>query len=216
MVMVITFDDFYNADDYNKFIEAAKFNKVKFSEYVLAQPPYYHCIEIDDKNAPSFLKYTNLKTQRYFAMCSKIVPRYPEEVSMLKRRTSDGNQAISKFIENDVLREARNQKFVCAFKFTAKKILDYSIGFPDKLFILGMKNGYKIGVCFNSYIQNVVPQSDMFVVTSNDYVREVGMFEMLINNNWAPKFKLTHKTLVSAYCENGKIFQISRPIITFS
>lgn len=214
--MVITFDDYYNAEQYNQFIDAAKFNKVKFDEYVLAQSPYYHCVEINDKNVPSFLKYTIMKTQRYFAMCSKIVPRYPEEAVMLKRRTSDGTQAIAKFIENDVLREARSQKFVCAFKFTAKKILDYSIDFSDKLYILGMKNGYKIGVCFNPYIQNIVPISDMFVITSCDYVREVGMFEMLINNNWAPKFKLTHKTLISAYCEGGKIFQIPRPIITFS
>lgn len=213
---VFTFDEHYDAFEYNQFILNAKTNNIPFTEYILAHPPFYHCIEVNDNDLPKFLRYDTIKTQRYYALCSKIVPRYPEEAARLKRLLADGNRNITKFIENDVLKQAKNQQYTCVFKFTAKKIVELSLDIPSKIYLLGLKAGYRIGVCFNPFIQNLIPTSDIIVSEYKENLQNVGELEMMINNNYQPKKKLTHKTLVSAFAKDGKFFQIERPIIKFA
>lgn len=210
----ISFDNYYKQSEYNRFILSAYNNNVKYEEFISIRTPFAWWIKVDDENLPKFLDYDETKDTKW--LVSKIKARYPNEEVILKRRDNDPKQDIRKFIENDVLEKARTEKFVCVFYFQGNKIRDYSVGFKDKIYILGLKGAYRIGVCFNPYIQDIVEPSTIILIEKDGDYRNVGEIEQRINYVWKPNIKLTHKTLESSYYYNGDIKLIHRPIIKLS
>lgn len=207
----ISFDNYYKQTEYNRFLLGAFNNDIKFREFVSIRPPYNFWLEIDDKNVPKFLDYDETKDTKYFV--SKVIPRYPNEEFILRRKDNDPKTDIRRFIENDVLAKATKEDFVCVFIFQGMKIKDYSREIDSKLYILGMKGAYRVGVCFNPYIQNIVNPSDIILAVDDKDFRGPGEIEQRINYLWKPQFKLTHKTLESSYFYRGEYYMINRPII---
>ena len=210
----ISFDNYYKQSDYNRFILSAFNNGINFREFISIKPPYNWWIEIDDKDIPKFLDYDETKDTRWFV--SKIIPRYPNEEFLLRRKDNDPKTDIKRFIENDVLEMATREDFVCVFIFQGNKIRDYSTQIDDKLYILGQKGNYKVGVSFNPFIQNIINPADIILTIDDGDYRNSGEIEQRINYLWKPQLKLYNKTLESSYCYKGNYFPIHRPIIKIS
>lgn len=210
----ISFDNYYSKSEYNRFLISAFNNSVNVQEYISIKPPYNWWLAIDDKDVPKFLDYDETKDTRYFV--SKIVPRYPNEEFILRRKDNDPKSDVRRFIENDVLSMATKEKFVCVFVFQGTKIRDYSKEIDSKLYILGQKGMYKVGVCFNPYIQNVVIPSDIILTVEDNDWRGQGEIEQRINYLWKPQLKLSNKTMESSYFYKGEYNMIQRPIMKIS
>lgn len=210
----ISFDNYYKQSDYNNFIMSAFNNGVQFKEYISIKPPYNWWLAINDENVPKFLDYDETKDTRFFV--SKITPRYPNEEFILRRKDNDPKTDIRRFIENDVLAMATKEKFVGVFIFQGTKIREYSTQIDAKLYILGQKGMYKVGVCFNPYIQNVVDPADMILTINDGDWRGQGEIEQRINYLWKPQLKLSNKTIESSYFYKGEYNMIHRPLIKLS
>lgn len=206
----ISFDEYYTRTQYNSFLMSAANNNVKFTEFIKIRPPFNFVLRIDDKDIPKFLDYELEKENRW--LVSKMIARYPNEEFQLRRKDNDPKQEITRFVENDVLSLARVKPFVCVFYFSGNNLLEWSDLIQDKIYILGLKGGFKIAVTFNKLILNVIEHNTIILIEEDGDFRGVGEIEQRVNYLWKPKEKITHKTLESMYYDKGKFYPIQRPL----
>ena len=213
----ITFDPYYSKSKFNSFLMSAFNNSVELKVMCSIRPPYYFYLQVNDSDVPRFLNYEELKTSDLKYLNNILIPRYPNEEFILRRKDNDGKMSFERFISNDVLLQAKTEKFVMFFKFQGNKLKDYSRNLPNtKFYLLGTKAGYKIGVCFNPLARVVVdPTEIIFIEETGDY-RNPGELESRFNYSWKPNLKLENKTFESSYYLNGTINLINKPVITLS
>ena len=213
-MIYISFDKFYSNKEYNKFVLGAFNNGIKFTEFISIRPPYYWWVRIKESDLPNFLDYEKTHDTRY--LCSKIIPRYSSEEFNLSRKDNTPKQEFKSFIENDVLKIARKQDFICVFFFQGLRIKDYSEKINSKVWVLGLKGDYRIGICFDSNILKYIDKSNIILIEDSGDYRQVGELEARINYVWKPDLKLTHKTMESSYFLKGEYKMIDYPIIKIS
>ena len=213
----ITFDPYYTKTQFNSFLMSAFNNNIDAKVMCSIRPPYNFYLKINDQDVPKFLDYDELKTTELRFLNNILIPRYPNEEFILRRKENDPKTSFERFISNDVLMKAKTEKFVMFFKFQGNKLKDYSKELPNtKFYLLGTKAGYKIGVTFNPLSKAIIEGSDIiFVEETGDY-RNPGELEARFNYSWKPLEKLENKTFESSFCLNGQINLINKPLITLS
>lgn len=213
----ITFDPYYPKSSFNSFLLSAFNNFVDYKVMCLIKPPYYFYLQINDKDTPKFLDYDELKTSELRYLNNIMIPRYPNEEFILRRKDNDPKIAFERFISNDVLLQAKTEKFVMFFKYQGQRIKDYSKALPkSKFYILGTKAGYKIGVSFDINSKIIVNPSDIILTEETGDYRQPGELEARFNYAWKQTEKLDNKTFESSYYLNGEVSLINKPIISLS
>ena len=116
----ISFDDYYDVQQYNEFITAAKNNKVEYFEYISARPPYNWYIKIDEKDVPTFINFEYISSSHLKFLSNIMKPRRSNEVTKLLRRQTDNPKDFEKFISPKELIEARDSEYLMFFNHSTK------------------------------------------------------------------------------------------------
>jgi len=217
----ITFDPYYNVNEYNNFITAAKNNKVPFEEFVRIKPPHNRYLMINPKDLPKFVNYDIATKPDKTWLVSVVKPVQNNEAYYLKRRPG---QDISYFnyILPEPLKNMHEENYVCVFRgYDQTEISQYSqrLGKGTKIFRWGKTDikGYNVFVCFNRYIKGLVSSTrvlleydNMGINTKNKVPAHPGYIEQELNYKILVQEKLINKTFLLEYYEDGKRFPLTK------
>jgi len=212
----IGFDEYYDIEQYNEFLVAAKNNKVKFEEFLSIKPPHQRFLWIDKDNLPNFLNYDEATESEKRWLISTVKPVLPNEAYKLYRRPGEDIKYL-KYITPKPLENLKNEDYIMVFKaFDYQKIQKISkkLG-KSKIFKWGRaeKKGYNIYFCFNPYIKNYVESSEILLeygLENKPMPDDSGELEYRLNYKILVREKLLNKTYNLPYHSNGKYNPLNR------
>lgn len=208
----ITFDPYYEADEYNDFLTAASNNGIDYSEYISVKSPYLWYVQLDIDDAPRFINYDLLSSSAEKFIVNKMRPRYPNEAYALLRRNTDNPKDIERFVSPKPLVEAKKQDYVCFFKhFNKNELLKISreLGETKIWKLAKTKHKGTIYMTFNPYIKGQIPLDYIFFEkTSKGQFNKLGQLEYELNHKHLVTEKLDGKGLELEYFQNGKYFPL--------
>ena len=166
----ITFDNYYNVNNYLSFLAAAKNNGVKYEEFLRIRPPHKRFIMIDPKDVPTFLDYDKATSSDMRWLISLVKPIRPNEAYYLQRREG---QDISYFnyILPKPLQKMHEEDYVMVFKaWDMTELTQWSkkLG-KSNIYKWGHADlkGFNIYVCFNPYINGFIPSDRVLLEYDN-------------------------------------------------
>jgi len=224
--MYITFDPYYNVDEYNSFKVAARNNGIEYEEYMRIRPPIKRYLKIKDKrDLPSFVNYDFATTSDIKWLVSTVKAVQPNEEYLLRRREGKDIQYWD-YILPYKLRDAHKEDYIMVFKsmdFTEMAQISKKMG-DTKIYKWGKAKikKYNIYYCFNPYIKGFVEQRNMLM----EYGKEAATSQALHHDTVVPKIKgdleynlnhfvlvkekLEDKTYESEFWQDGKIHPLKR------
>jgi len=223
----ITFDEYYDTNMFNSFLQAAKNNNIEYRTFVSIKPPYKWHIKLEDKkDLPKFINFDYSTKSEIRWLVSTIRPVDPKEAFLLKRRPGEDNTFI-KFIAPLPFRAFKKKKYFVAFKnwdFAEMRAISTKLG-KVKIYKWGKGKikRYNIWYCFNPMIKQFIPSNDRFLLEFGKEAlnspaqwsdltmpENYGMLEYYLNTNVLIKEKLEDKYLEAPYWYNGKYFPLKK------
>lgn len=207
--MFVTFDNYYEIDEYNEFIQAAKNNNIQFTEYISIRAPYNWYVKVD--TLPQFVNYEVSTPKDDKWLVSKMLARYPNEEYLLQRRI--GNNVIEKYISPEPLIRARTAQYWMIFKSGGHtELMKISENIEsEKLYVLGKARGYFLILTFNKYFQSFIHKN--FILLEKETTGQYGNpgeIEQALNYKILVKEKLENKTMELPYYQGGKYYPLKR------
>lgn len=211
--MLITFDPYYTITSYNNFLQAAKDNKLQFTEYISTITPYYWYIDVPEKYLPVFVKYKKCSKAEERWLVAKLVPLFANEEFNLKRRETDKLANFEKFTTPKVFRTLRHKDYACVFRYKREQdLLEISRESGIKIWTVGEAKGWKLALCFSKYIKNYIPLDFIILEKkSKEEFSKPGEFEVELNYKKFVNDKLKNKYVEYPYYEDGKYYPLSMP-----
>lgn len=207
-LIYITFDPYYEADEYNDFLTAASNNGIEYNEFISVKPPYLWYVQLDIDDAPRFVNYDLLSSSAEKFIVNKMRPRNPNEAYQLLRRNTDNSKDIERFVSPKPFIEAKKQDYVCFFKaFNKNELLKLSTALGNSKIWKVAKTKHKgtIYMTFNPYIKGLIPQDYIFFEKTNKgEFNKVGQLEYELNHKHLVTEKLDGKGMELEYFQNGK------------
>lgn len=202
--MVITFDEFYDVQESNGFINNLIDNNIEFSTYILTRSPYYWFYEVADKYKPVFLKYSEATSTDIRLMLPKIRIVAPPDYNYL-RRISKNPSDIEKYISPNIFKKAKNSDYFCCFKYSSISYINGISNLGFKIYIYPKKvREWNIAFCFDRDIRDVIMKSSIvFEKTKASDFSRIGEIELYLNNRVFISDKLRFKVRYMPYSENG-------------
>jgi hypothetical protein len=203
----ISTDMYYDTNTYNDIIQALKNNKVPYKEFISTKVPYNWYINTDE--LPKFINYDLANSNQERFLVSKVQPLRANEEYVLKRRETDGSsqEALNKFIYNDVFKNVINKYALC-FRYKSKQeLFEITRNIPAKIYLIGTyKNGWKLAITYNKYIKAEI--SPDYVVLEKDAkeMNALGEFELMINYLGLKKKDKIIKYTETPYIKGGKYY----------
>ena len=209
----ITFDPFYETDQYNEFLTAAKNNHIEYDEFISVRAPYYWYVEIELDDAPRFVNYDLLTSTQEKFIVNKMKARMPNEAYLLLRRKTDNPRDIERFISPKPLIQSRKESNVIVFKSMNKNnLLEISRKLGNtKIWKLGelKKKKYKIYMTFNPYVLSFISRDDVLIEKKNkNEYKGVGELEYELNHKVLVVEKIDEKTMELEYYREGKFYPL--------
>jgi len=222
----ITFDRYYDVDEYLSFLTSAKNNGIEYEEYIKIRPPFLRYIKLQNKNdLPSFVNFDFATSSEIKWLVSTIKPVQPNQEYLLRRR--DGKDvSYWDYILQEPMKNATKKDYMMVFKsndFTEMAQISKKLG-DSKIYKWGKAKikGFKIYYCFNPYIQGIVQSRNVLLNygknlvpsyalrTESQIPKVKGDIEFQLNYYVLVKEKLENKTLEAEYWSNGKIYPLPR------
>lgn len=220
----ITFDDYYEVDEYNSFLTAAKNNDVFYQEFIKIRPPYKRFIRLQStKYLPAFVNYEFATSSDVKYLVSTVKPVQPNEEYILRRRPGK-DVSYWDYIMPKPLENMHNEDYIMVFKawdMTELNEISKKLG-KTKIYKWGEADikGYKIYVCFNPYIKGFIPETrvlmefgeiaDSGLKHEKKVPKTKGEIEYMLNYFVLVKEKLENKTVLLEYHTNGKKVPLKR------
>ena len=217
-LLYITFDDYYEVDDYNAFLTAAKNNRIQYEEYIKIKPPYKRFLRLESiKDIPKFVNFEYADNSDIKFLISTVKPVRPNEEYILRRRPGK-DVSYWDYIMPEPLEEVHKKDYIMVFKaqdMTELNKISKKLG-SSKIYKWGKadRKGYKIYICFNPYIKGLVSSSkvlmefgegaDSGLKHDKSIPSQRGELEYLLNYFVLVVEKLENKTVQLEYHENGK------------
>lgn len=209
----ITFDNYYNVDQYNEFLSAAKNNNIEYEEFLRIRAPFNRYLYIEESNVPKFLNYDLAAANDIKWLVSIVKPVRNNEAYLLRRREGQ-DVSYFNYILPIPLKDAHTKKYIMFFKGQDISVLNqYSSQIHGvKIYKLGRADlkGFNIYFCYSKYIQGVVPKTKVLLEFDGDVPQTPGDLEYLLNVKVLVKEKLMNKTLELDYHLDGKYVPIKK------
>lgn len=207
-LVYITFDPYYEADEYNDFLTAASNNGIDYKEFISVKSPYMWYIQLDMDDAPRFINYDLLSSSAEKFIVNKMLPRDPSEAYKLLRRNTDNQKDIERFVSPKPLVDAKKEEYVCFFKaFNKNELLNLSreLGHTKIWKLAKTKHKGTIYMTFNPYIKGLIPSDNIFFEkTSKGQFNKLGQLEYELNHKHLVTEKLDGKGMELEFYQNGK------------
>lgn len=212
----ITFDPYYDVNQYNEFIAAAKNNYIEYVEFISIRSPYNWYIQIDIDDVPRFLNYDVMGSNHERFLVNRVRPRYSNEAYKLVRRETDNPKDFERFTSSKPLIEAKDEAYVCFFKvFNKEELLSVSKELGNaKIWKVGDKTERKgyVYMTFNPYIKGLIPQGNILLEkNSKGEYNKAGELEYTLNYKILVNEKLDGKGIELEYFQNGKLYPLKSP-----
>jgi len=215
MDIFITFDNYYDVNTYNSFIQASKNNNIYISEYINIKPPYNRHIKLNSKtDLPKFINYDFSTKSEIRWLVSVIKPVDTRESFLLKRIPGEDN-IINKFIRPNPFK--RKIDYIIFFKnidFSEMRLISKQLG-KVKIYLL-TKGKFKIWYCFNPMIKQFIPTNERYLLefgkeSENSPARfsslkvpeSYSKIEYYLNSNVLIKEKVENKYREASFWFNG-------------
>ena len=208
-MIYITFDDYYDIEQYNNFLNSAKNNGVEFSEWINTKTPYKWYIRIDMKDVPKFVDFDIATDSQERFMISKIRPKNPQDEYKLMRRESDSPTDFSKFVVNDYWDYISEKKNLILFKNRTKEELITLSRAPEmkdtKIFLIGNYRGWELAITDNKFILGHVGMQQVLYeeYDSDRLIRKPWDVEAYLNYYIIRTDKIDEKYYDTTYIMNG-------------
>ncbi len=222
--MYITFDPYYDTEEYNSFLSASKNNGIEWEEYLRVRQPFNRYLKINNKSdLPSFVNYDFADSGDKRFLVSLVKPVYSNEALMLKRKPGQDALYYS-YITPKPLEGLEKRKYIMVFRAKSfSEVANYSkkLG-SSKIFKWGESKvkGYFIYYTFNPYIKGIVPlnrvlmefgkEADSGIKYDKSMPTIKGDLEYLLNYFVLEKEKLENKTYEAEFWTEGKINPLKR------
>lgn len=223
--LFITFDPYYNVNEYNNFLTASRNNRIEIEEYIRIRAPYHRFIKLKDKSdLPSFVNYDIASSTDIKWLVSTIKPVQPNEEYLLRRREGK-DISYWDFILPKHMKNAHKKDYIMIFKsmdFSEISSISKKLG-KIKIYKWGKAKNkkYNIYYCYNPYIQGLISERNVlmeFGEASNSIgikhdktvPKTPGDLEYFLNYYVLVKEKLEDKTYESEYWEDGIINPLKR------
>lgn len=208
--MYITIDPYYDTRFYHQCCSALKNNGVPYKLFVSTRPPYNWYFKISDDNAPKFINYESLNKaeQKYLVSCTK--PSLPTDMIKLYRRKV-GNWNDQYFMCN-AYNDCLNTDCV-VFKLGSRdELMEISDSF--KVYFLGKYRQFRIFLCNNKLVQNLVPQENILFKSENTTVNDLKNMEMEVNYKYLFPYDLKlEKYLTMPYYEKRELHMVTNGLV---
>lgn len=208
----ITFDEYYGVNEYNSFINAAKNNKINYTEWINIRNPYNWYLEINDNDLPKFLDYDIATPQDERWMVKTILPRFPDEEYRLLRRSTDAPAVIEKFLVNDVFQEVKEKGHISFFRYRNNDELfkiSSNIELKDsKIYkVDNVKSNWKVAICTNPFVESFIMKEYLLYSESNKNITKNPVeLEAYLNYYIIKSDKMKNKYFQTSYVMNGKYY----------
>ena len=211
--MFITFDPYYDINQYNHFIKVAKSKGLEIKEYISLKAPHHWYIKVNQAHFPAFLDFKLASDAMSKYLVEKLTPLYPNEAMLLTRRPTDSLVNFEKFVSPKVFQRVKNASYVCLFRYkNRQELLNITKELPTKIYDLGYHKTWNLAICFNKYIRNHVFSSHILIEKTNEtQFGTPGEFELHLNYKILVNTKFNNKTIEYPYAENGNYFTLKRP-----
>lgn len=205
----ISFDDYYEVQQYNEFLTAANNNGVEYFEYISSKPPFNWYIKIDEKDLPTFVNFEEASSSTKKWLTNIMKPRRTNEVPKLLRRQTDNPKDFERFISPKELIEAKSAPYVMFFKsMNREQVMTFSKDLGDvPIYRLGEKTRRKgfIWFCANPYLQGIIPSNQVLLEkTSKNQYNKPGELEQVLNYTVLVTEKIEGKGIEMPYFQAGK------------
>ena len=157
--MIFGIDSYYSIEEYNKVIDALKYNQIDFQEFISTKNYQFY---IKTPLAPFTLKYDSVQNQMSAFFVSKVQYLQSSEMVKYTRRSEHSGKAALKLAYNDAFEACRGT--YCYFfhlpNADAAKSLSNEIG---KIWYFGKYAGnrYKVYMSNNEYLPKFVKIDDI-------------------------------------------------------
>ena len=202
-----TIDPFVNNVQYNESIQTLQNNGIKYLEWVSIITPFNFFFTLENGQKPIMVDSEEATLTVWKNVVSKTQPLAPTDIYTLYRRGSKGAN-IQDYILNDAFGRAHKSKKVVIFYYKNKEqLLELSKSY-GRIYALGkyLNGRYRIGMCFDSRIKNVIAPSDVLLEKSGKH-SGVGTLEADINYNVLRNREKIIKYIQTPYFDNGKFRQ---------
>lgn len=210
----ITFDEFYDIEQYNDFLNAAKNNGVKYSEWINIRTPYNWYLKLDESDLPKFVDYEVATDNHEKYMIKKILPKNPQDEYKLHRRDSDSPTDFARFVVNDVWEYISKKKNLVVFKNRAREELMKISKSPElkdtKIFLLGKYRGWDIAITDNKFIEGHISDTQVLYTEfdSERLRKKPWEVEGYINYYILRTDKIDRKFYDTSYVMNGRYYAV--------
>lgn len=214
---LITFDKYYEKSQVNKFMEEFKNNygekSLRNREFVSILSPYRHYVKIRKTDLPVFLKYDKATSTQAKNAIVKIIPLKNSEEYKLKRRNTDADVDIGRFIENEAFAEVHEHSYAIAFRYkTLEQMLNISKDLKIDIYDLGRQNNsWNLALGFDKGIKQFIHKDYILLEKeSKSKFKRAGSFEQALNFNYLRASAFKNKTMqVPYFNKRGKYINIS-------
>lgn len=177
--MYITIDPYYNTQFYHECCSALKNNGVSYKLFISVRPPYNWYIKVEDSNSPKFINFDVLgkSEQKYLVSCTQ--PLNVQDTVPLYRRNMGNWKDI--YFMCDAYTDCLD-KDCYVFKLDNRDQA-VEISKTMKIYFLGKYKKFKLFMCNNKHIQNLVPLEHILYHSENTTVKDLQDMEIKINYN---------------------------------
>jgi len=208
----ITFDEYYNINQFNSFINSAKNNGILFSLWISIRPPYNWYLRLSDKDLPVFVDYDIASKQEERYLIKITEPLNMADEYKLKRRETDSNTNYEKYVLNDVWNEIKEKHKLILFRYkNTEELLEISKHKEmknSKIYKMGKFKNYKIALCTNTMILGLIKMDNVLFNLDDVKIKEISEIEAYINYHVLKIQKLYIKKSKTSYIMNGKYIPV--------
>ena len=214
--MFITFDKYYNVNQYNNFLISARNNKIDYVQYISIKPPHHRYLKIDKKYVPNFLNYHICDKSYEKWLISTIIPLYSNEYYFLQRKIGQDNNFEQYVTPKELLNISEENRLIIFKSNSTSFIRNISSQTYDNIFELtkSKEKKYNIYLTTDDSIINEIGNSNILMsfnnigIYHNETIPKYYELEYLLNYYIFNKDKIENKTYKLSYWRNGQYFPI--------
>jgi len=214
--MFITFDKYYNVNQYNNFLISARNNKIDYVQYISIKPPHHRYLKIDKKYVPNFLNYDICDKSYKKWLISTIIPLYSNEYYFLQRKIGQDNNFEQYVTPKELLNISEENRLIIFKSNSTSFIRNISSQTYDNIFELtkSKEKKYNIYLTTDDSIINEIGNSNILMsfnnigIYHNETIPKYYELEYLLNYYIFNKYKIENKTYKLSYWRNGQYFPI--------
>lgn len=203
----ITFDEYYSASEYKKFIQAAKNNGIEYEEFISTKAPYNWYLKVDEFDVPNFLNYDEATKQERRKMLKVLEPVFANEKYLLQRRENDNPKDFSRFVTFKAFDNVIGKPATIVKNINKQELIRISKELGTTIWVLGKERGWNLFLSENPFIKNYVGQDSVILDKKKSDLNKPGELELALNKILNIEHFSSKRTQQSHF-KNGKFFPV--------